>query len=464
MKKYDRQMMTEESINRVILTVSAPLMVNNMVRTLYNLTDGLFVARLSAEDFAATAFVWPLNFLFIAIGLGVGVGTTVLIAQYLGANRMERARHYAGHAIIITTVLGFIMSTIGYALTPQMLHWMGAEGSFHLKATSYLKVSFIGLLFDFTYFGFQSILNAEGRTRFITIMSAISAVANIILDPIFIFDQIPFINLPGLGMGICGAAWATVISKVLLYGLVVWAVRREADTQVHWSTFSWDFQTLQHIFRLATPSAIGYAGSAMGFTMMNSFITAYGTNTMAAYSMGNRISDLLTQPQMGIGAAMTSIIGQNVGADKINRVKEIFKRATQMILAFSIIASLIIFVFREPLLQVFLRSDADSDLWAQALEYLYYSVFIIFFMGLFSTLNGFFQGVGRTNYSMYLSAGRLWALRLPMIWFFTYVMPIGPTGIWISMLGSNLLIVVFGFFLYSRLDWHRISVTYEQTR
>ena len=133
----------------MILTIATPLMINNLIRTLYNLTDGLYVAQLSAEDFAATAFIWPLNFLFISLGMGISVGATALIAQYFGAGKYRDAKRYAGNAMVLTYFFGFVLSVLGYFLAPLFVELMGAEGTFLAKSVAYLKINFIGLFFDF---------------------------------------------------------------------------------------------------------------------------------------------------------------------------------------------------------------------------------------------------------------------------------------------------------------------------
>ena len=132
---------TTGHINRVILTIATPLMINNLIRTLYNLTDGLYVAQLSAEDFAATAFIWPLNFLFISLGMGISVGATALIAQYFGAGKYRDAKRYAGNAMVLTYFFGFVLSVLGYFLAPLFVKMMGAEGTFLAKSVAYLKIN-----------------------------------------------------------------------------------------------------------------------------------------------------------------------------------------------------------------------------------------------------------------------------------------------------------------------------------
>lgn len=454
-KQFDRNFITQGSLNKVILSISVPLMLNNLVRTLYNLTDGLFVAQISSEDFAATAFVWPLNFLFISVGMGIGIGATALIAQQLGGNHYQTAKHYADNTIVLSLILGFFAALIGYFATPSLIYWMGARGGLYQKSVIYLQINFIGLFFDFVYFGYQAILNAQGQTKSITVISVISSLINVILDPLFIFGNV--LGLPGLGMGVAGAAYATVISKIVLYVLAIRIVHKQSDIQVSVRKVKIDRQILTNISKVALPSAMGYGGSALGFTVLNGLIASYGTNTLAAYSMVNRITDLLNQPQLGIGAALTSIIGQTIGAGNYDRANEIFKRAVQLILGLSVVSSIIVLLGRYQILSIFIKGGADPDLWTQALEYLYFSAFIIFFMGLFSALNGFFQGTGQTKYAMYMSVGRLWALRLPIIWFLGNFTDLGSMGIWLAMLLSNLLVVVYGFYIYRTHDWQALN-------
>lgn len=454
-KQFDRNFITQGSLNKVILSISVPLMLNNLVRTLYNLIDGLFVAQISAEDFAATAFVWPLNFLFISIGMGIGIGATALIAQQMGGNHYQTAKYYADNTILLSLVLGFLAALIGYLATPSLIYWMGARDGLYEKSVIYLKINFIGLFFDFVYFGYQAILNAQGQTKSITVISIISSLTNVILDPLFIFDNV--FGLPGLNLGIAGAAYATVISKIVLYLLAIRIVHKHSEISVSVRKVKVDRQIIRNISKVAVPSAMGYGGSALGFTVLNGLIASYGTNTLAAYSMVNRITDLLNQPQLGIGAALTSIIGQNIGSGNFNRAQAVFKRAAQLILGLSLISSLTVILGRYQILSIFIKGGADPELWSQALEYLYFAAFIIFFMGLFSALNGFFQGTGHTKYAMYMSVGRLWALRLPIIWLLGSFTDLGSMGIWIAMLLSNLLVVLYGFYVYRSRDWQALT-------
>lgn len=452
-KKSNIEFITNGNITDVIFKLSIPLMISNLIKTLYGITDGIYVAQISSEDYAATSFTWPVLYLFIAVGLGVSVAATSLMSQRLGARKLKDCSIYAVHTLILTTVLGVFFSILGVITAPFIVRWMGATGSFEYKSYIFLAINSVGLLFDMIFFGYQSILNSQGRTKSMTIISTISSITNVVLDPFFIFDNV--FGIPGLNMGLAGAAWATVLSKVLLVVFAIRVVKKESEIEVNFKNFKLDMGIIKHIFSIAIPASLGSSGEAIGFTVLNGFIQSYGTTTLAAFSMGNRLSDIFNQGAIGIGMALTSITGQNMGAGKKERSKDIFKRANIIITFFSLASAIIILLFKDQLLSIFIKDRSDIELWRQASEYMYFSAIITFFMGYFSAINGFFQGVGKTKLTMYLSLARLWVLRLPLIMILKSLTNLGSTGIWISMLVSNALTVIVGFIIYKRGRWER---------
>ncbi|MDO5047698.1 MAG: MATE family efflux transporter [Anaerococcus sp.] len=445
-KKSNVSFITNANINKVIFKISIPLMISNLIKTFYGITDGIYVAQISSEDYAATSFTWPITFLFIAFGLGINVAATSLMSQRLGGGRIEEAKVYARHTLVLTAIIGILFSIVGYLIAPFIVRWMGAEGSFAYKSQLFLAINSIGLIFDLIFFGYQAILNAQGLTKSITIISTISSLTNVILDPFFIFDNV--LGLPGLNLGLKGAAYATVLSKVLLVIIAVKLVNKESEIEVRLRDFNYQPKIIRDIFQIAVPASLGTSGEAIGFIILNGFIQSYGTTTLAAFSMGNRLSDIFNQASMGIGMALTSIIGQNVGANNKKRAKAIFKRANIIITIFSLLAAIILLSFKDPLLSIFIKDKNDVELWRQASEYMYFSAAITFFMGYFSAINGFFQGLGQTKFTMYLNLGRLWLFRLPTIIILKNLTNLGSTGIWIAMLLSNALTVLWGFIIY----------------
>ncbi|MDO5755514.1 MAG: MATE family efflux transporter [Tissierellia bacterium] len=447
------ELMLNGPLYKVIWILSAPLIINNFIMTFYNIADGLYVAQLSSTAFAATSFVWPVLYLFISIGFGLSIAGTSILSQLLGGKHFDWADRYGSQLVMISTALGIVFCVIGYGISPFVVRWMGATGEFYHLSNLYLRINFIGITFDMVFFACQSILNAQGNTKTPTIISVMTSILNIILDPFLIFGGFTLLNFhfPGLDMGIGGAAIATILSKLLAMILGLFALFfRSEDIKIRLCHFTPQKEIIRHIFKTGIPTSIGQSGAAFGFIVLNGFVQSYGTDTLAAYAMVNRVTQLMTQPAMGFGGALTSIVGQNFGAKQLSRAKKAFQKTSYIVIGASFIGSLLIFFFREPLLHLFIKEKDNLLLIQQATEYMNYSIFIIFFMGMFSVYQGLFQGLGYMKYSMYMSLLRLWLVRIPLIVLFKNFTDLGATGIWISMLVSNVFVIAYAHWLYER--------------
>lgn len=451
MKISKKELILKGNIYRVLVTLSLPIMINNLIQTLYNLVDGIWVSKISSVHFAATAFVFPVNFLFIAIGIGISVAGTSILSQLVGADREEEAREYAAQLIGISVILSVAFSIFGVAATPLIVKAMGGTGDLAVFSNIYLRITFLDLPFLFLFYNINSIRNAQGDTVTPTVLSGISAILNMVLDPIFIFT---------FGWGIAGAAWATLLSRALLsvYGIRL-ILGHDNPLRPEFKGFRFNKEILRELSRIGFPAAIGQSGAAFGFIILNGFIVSYGTATMAAFGMVNRITSLIMQPAMGIGAALTAVIGQNIGARFYDRVRESFRKASLLTLVLGTTGGLVMFLFREPIVNFFIQSRDDPDVIIQGIVYLSWISFSTPLMGMFSIFQGVFQGSGHTKYSMAMEIGRLWLVRIPMILVFKNLTDIGPTGIWFSMVFSNLVVVVFGLYIYKKGSWSEQVLT-----
>ena len=446
----------EGPITPVLFTVAVPLMINNLINSLYNLADGLWVAQLSLVEFAATSFVWPPHYLFVALGIGVAIAGTAIISQLIGAGDKPRAESYASHIFYFCLTLGVIFSIAGYILAPSIVGWMGGSGDLGRYASLYFSILMSGFVFEMVYLSFYAILGAQGKTRITTWISAGSAILNALLDPLFIFDKDPILGLPGLGMGIAGAALATVLSQVVRVLLGAYAIRSpHNDIRLRLTRIKLSWGRFVELMKRGFPTALGQASAALGFTMINAEIAAYGDATIAAYAAVNRIASFIMQPTGAIGGSLTAIVGQNMGAKQLDRVKAFNRAAFRAITIMAATGSLILVFLRYPALSLFIReSGAEADLvWKLALDYNLFNVFMTPFMGYFDAFSGIFSGAGYPRYAAYMSILRLWGIRLPMIWAFRYFTDLGPTGVWISMLASNAAIILFAAGLYLKGKW-----------
>ncbi|MCQ1531493.1 MATE family efflux transporter [Lutispora saccharofermentans] len=442
-----RELILKGNLYEVIIALSLPIMINNLIQTLYNLADGIWVSKISSVHFAATSFVFPVAFLFISLGIGISIAGTSILSQLIGASDYEEAEEYATQITIISLLVSVLFSALGYILSPFVIRMMGAAGALAEYSNIYLKITFLDMPFMFMFFVFNSIMNAQGNTVMPTILSGISAALNVILDPVFIFT---------FDMGIAGAAVATLISKALLAVAGFFILMRSSDlVKPKFSNFKFNKNIVKKVFKVGLPSSIGQSGAAVGFIVLNSFIASYGTATIAAFGMVNRIAALIMQPAMGVGAALTSIIGQNLGSKQVNRAREAFAKSLNLTVSFSVIGCIILLWQDKSIINFFMQSKDDVTVISQGITYLKYISFSMPLMGIFSVIQGLFQGSGHTKYSMAMEIGRLWFIRIPMILIFKYFTHVGPSGIWFSMSFSNLIICLYGYLVYRKGVWQR---------
>lgn len=440
-----KELILKGDMYKVIITLAIPIMVNNLIQTLYNLADGVWVSKLGSTEFAATSFVWPVNFLFISLGIGISIAGTAILSQFIGAGEYKEANKYASQLIALSLCCSLIFAVVGYLITPFVVRAMGATGDLEIHSITYLRITFLDTPLVFLFFNFNSLMNSQGNTLTPTILSGISAILNVVLDPIFIFT---------FNMGVAGAAIATLLSKALLAGVIVYLMKNSSTMiKPSFKGFKFNKDIIRRILKVAIPSSVGQSGSALGFIVLNSFIASYGTATLAAFGMVNRITSLIMQPAMGVGAALTTIVGQNLGSNQLDRVKEGFIKALKFTIVFSVLGSIILIWQNEGIINFFMQSKDDKEVISQGITFLNFISFSMPLMGIFSVLQGIFQGSGHTKYSMAMEIGRLWFVRLPMILAFKYFTNIGEEGIWFSMSFSNFIICIYGLWLYKKGHW-----------
>lgn len=449
-KQNKSELILKGSIYKALLGLSIPIMINSIIQTLYNLVDGIWVSKISSVHFAATSFVWPINFLFIAIGIGISVAGTSLLSQFMGGGNIKKAREYSTQLMVISIILSLIFTVIGFLASPFMIKAMGAEGEFAHLANTYLKITFFDLPFLFLFFNINSTMNAQGNTVTPTILSGIAAILNAILDPIFIFT---------FNMGIAGAAWATVLSRVLcaFYGFKL-IFSDNNKIKPNFKNFRFNPKIIKEIVRIGLPASIGQVGASVGFMFLNGFIVSYGTATMAAFGMVNRVSNLVMQPAMSVGTALTAVIGQNLGANQLERADESFEKSSFIALSIGLVGCAILFIFNKEIVSFFIQSKDDPKVISESITFMKYTAFSMPLMGMFAVFQGIFQGSGNTKYSMAMEVSRLWLVRLPMILAFKYLTSFGSRGIWFSMAFSNLIVCLYGYWVFKTRNWKKKPV------
>ena len=437
-----REEILQGNLFKTILSLALPIMLTNFVQTLYDLTDSYYIGKLGGIQVAAISFVWPVTYLIISLGTGIGVATTSLVSISIGEKNYKKASIFSGQSISFSFILSIILTITGYYLAPEILSFMKAQGELLKESIVYCRIILLSTPFLFFNQVFTSIKQGEGNTLSPLILSIISVFINIILNPIFIFN---------FGWGIAGAAWATVIARmfVTIYSSYLLFFKNQG-IKIYKKHLVFHKNIIKRIIKIGLPSSIGQGFSSLGFIVLNVFIIKFGEDAMAAFGIGNRINSLLFLPCMGLGMGLTSIVGQNLGANNINRIKDAVKTSVIITIIFSIFSILLIYSFDQYIISFFTSDDGIKKM---SLDYLRLISLSIPGLGLMQILISIYQGASHTKTAMFITMSRLWLFRLPMIIFFQHFTNIKEFGIWYSMVYSNYFVVALGAIFYFKGTW-----------
>lgn len=442
-----RRILYDKNILKGILLLALPIMFNNIVKAFHDVVDMLVVGKMDApanivsNQIAAIGFVGPVISIFQALAMGVMIAGAALMSQYIGAKKKEDAASISGQLLIICGVIGIVFNILLYILCPHILKLMNAEANLYEYSLIYLRIRSFEMTGLFIFFAYQATRQSMGDTVMPVVWSILSIILNIVVTCIFVL---------GLKMDLRGAAYATVISNMILVPIVLIHMRKSKEMPLNLTSLKLNGKKIVQIFRLAWPSAVSQAFTSLGFAIINSVIAGYDDTILSAIAIGNRINSMLLFPAMGVGSVLATFVGQNIGANNIPRAKKSFNVAIMLSLGIGVIGGLCLLPFRPQLARIFLSQQSDIDL---CVKYLFYLLAGLPLMSLFQCFNGCFQGAGRTDFSLILSTIRLWVLRVPMLLLMLNVFDVGAQALWICMVISNFGACILGTILYQFVDF-----------
>lgn len=417
---------------KAIVRLALPMMFSMLLIMLYNLADSIWVAGLGSDALAAIGFITPLFMVLIGLGNGIGAGANSLVARYIGAGNHAQANNAALHGIVLSVIVSVIFTVLIEVFMVPILQFMGA-GETIGYAMDYSYIIF-GFLFIFVYSGVASaIFRSEGDMRRATIAIAVTAILNIVLDPIFIYI---------LNLGISGAAWATVISATLSCVVMSYWMWGKRDLYLDLSFKNFDYSTKMMIdtLQVAIPSTLeNIVFSALAVIINSMLVLASGTTAVAVYTASMRIVQMAMIPLLGLGTAVLTVSGVAYGAHNHVNLKTAHSYSIKLGFAISIALGIVMFVFSPQLAAMFSYTEASQALAPQIAEAI--SVLTLFVLaiphGMMSSM--MFQGVGKGIYSLLITLLRSLILESVFAYMFCFVFGWGVTGIYAG--------VVFGCFV-----------------
>ncbi|RLG79609.1 MAG: MATE family efflux transporter [Thermoprotei archaeon] len=430
-----------------MLWLAWPMILAEIITISYNLIDAYWLGKLGKEAFGAPTVSWPMIMLFHSVGFGLTSAGVAIISQYHGAGDRETAEKSAGMLMAFSLIVGSVLMALGIAASPLILSLIGIPEDIYPLAVSYSITIFAGEFITILGFTFTTIANSFGDTRTPTLYNAISAVTNIVLDPIMIFGLFGFPKL-----GVVGAALATIMSRsiVALAGIYYLFVKGFHGIKIRRKHLLIEKWWLKSIFRIGIPLSIQMSGNALGFTVMTSIVSRFGTVVVSAYGLAIRVIDIIQAFTWGLMRAVSIMIGQNIGAENYSRAREIAKLSLIFVFTALLAGSIPIYLWRTQLISFFIDDPEVIVVGSKLIEVFVWSIpfFGVFFIG-----NAIARGSGHTAAVTAIALIRLWILRIGLSIVFAFVAGMGYLGVWIAMAISNIGAGVLTVSWISRWTW-----------
>jgi len=461
--------LTSGGIGKPLFFLSMPIVVTNLFQTAYNIADTFWLGQYSTDALAAIGFAFPMVFLLISLGLGISVAGSVLVAQYTGAGETRQAEYAASQTVTFAAIASIVLGTVGYLGVEQFLRFMGASADVLPRATSYMEIISLGLLFMFGFAVFISLMRGYGDTITPMLVMFGSVVLNIVLDPFLIFGWTLVEGAPIVGtvsfpeLGIEGAAIATVFSRALalVVGLAI-MFRGTRGVEINLRDMVPDLTYLRRLARIGVPASIEGTGRAVSMNLLLFIVATFSDPIVAAYSVGTRVFSVVFLPAIAVARGVETMTGQNVGAGKPDRAERAATLSAQVLFGVLSAVGVLVFLVPEPIVSVFVGPDQENaaQVVSAGAEFLRYVALTFGFIGVMRAFTGSFRGAGKTLTAAAISVLTLGVIRFPVAWIASG--PLGEAGIWLSFAVSNVAGAAIAYAWYRRGTWREGDLTEEQ--
>lgn len=406
-----------------IRKLSWPMMISMLLIMAYNLADSIWVAGLGPDALSALGFITPLFLIMVGLGNGLGAGANSLIARAIGAKDKKLADNAALHSILITIIISIILPIILLFLLEDMLILMGAANTTPL-ALAYGNIVFLGM-FPFLFSSVAaSILRSEGDVKRAMYAMVITAVFNVILDPIFIYI---------LNLGVKGAAYATLISSILSCLVMVYWLFIKKDTYISLlpKNFNYNYYILKDILSVALPASIEQLILSFISVLLNAILAMVAsTVAVGVFIAGWRLIMMGAIPFMGIGTAVVTVAGASYGAQNWDKLKLTFNYSTRLGLVIGVILTVLFWIFAPQLALLFGYSSESAQLTPQIANLLRVMAFFFLCLPLGINASSVFQGVGKGLYSLICTILREVIFILMIVYVLAFIFSFGEQGVW----------------------------------
>ena len=441
--------LTEGKVWKVIVRFALPLLVGNLLKQFYNITDSIIVGQfLGKEALAAVSASFFIYYFIISLVIGVGSGTTVVISQLFGAKQYQKVQLAFSSFFIFMLVGGIILSIAGIIFAEPVFRLTNTPEEVIPQAVAYFRIYIGGTFLFVTFNSIISILRGVGESVRPMLFILITTVLNIAFDLLFILV---------FKWGIEGAARATVVSQGIGMCIALAYVNNTHPLlSIKKQDMLFDWKLFKESLKIGLPTSVQQCAIALGLIALLGIVNSFGTNTLTAYGAAGKIDTIITQAILTLSGALAAFCGQNIGAGRLDRVKKGVQFTMYTNIALGLLTFAAVYLFGNEMMRIFTK---DIDVVAIGKEYLLIIGGFFIVHGALNVYNGALRGAGDTLFPMITSLVCLWLIRIPLAYYLSSWL--GRNGIWWAI-GISITIGLIVTFVYYKIGfWKRRRRIYE---
>ncbi|MBO6122287.1 MAG: MATE family efflux transporter [Methanobrevibacter sp.] len=417
---------------KALLKMSLPLIVSLLISSFYNLIDAAWVSGLGADALAGVGFFTPIFMVLVGFGNGLGAGASFAISKYIGEDDKIKADNASIHSILLDIIISIILTVVLLIFLNPILNVMGA-GETIGYATDYGMIILAGSIFIILSNALYGIFRGEGDSKRPMYAMIASAILNIVLDPIFIYN---------FNLGVRGAAIATLVSAIfVILILIYWFyVKKDTYLKPYLTNFTFKKDISTDIVKVGIPASIQLLNNAFFAAVFSALLVYVGsTDSVAVYSTGWRVVIITTTPLLAIGTALISVIAANFGAKNYKNIQIAHRYAMKVSLVIAVIVMILTNLFALDIASVFASAGSSARISAELTSFIAWIVIYYPTMAVGVPSTYVFQGIGKGVTAMFQTIMRETGFTLFFAVLFGVVLNYGVWGAWMGIVLGEIL-------------------------
>ena len=440
---------TSGSLNLALFLLAVPMILEMAMESVFALVDIFFVAKLGADAISVVVLTESMLAIVFAMAIGLSVSATATVARRTGENDPEGAAHGAAHAIFLGVIVSLVLGVVGIVFAPQFLKALGGTPQVVEMGTTFTRIMLGGNFVIVFLFLLNAIFRGAGDAAIAMRVLVLANGLNIFLAPCFIYGKEIFrvfnINAPQWlldlwifpQLGVTGAAVGTTIGRGLGVMFAVWYLLRKSGRitirRPHWK---FDREIMTNLLKIAAPAILQFTIATASWSLLVRVVSGFGSEAIAGYGIGLRVIMFALLPAVGLSNAASTLVGQNLGANKPERAEASVWRAAYMNAVFLAVVSVFFLFFARPIVGFFAHDPAVVADSAETLRVIAYGTdalrivaygFVFYAFGM--VLEGAFNGAGDTMTPTYLNLVIFWIIEIPLAYLLAHRLQMGPSGV-----------------------------------